>query len=161
MNFITLRYLQTIYVNTIGKIFEKWALAMRAKVAQVTKWIDLFIYLTHVYWLLHTCLYCVTSFTSPVAYNPYNSFWSGHCWSSHKWWWYGSLRKLTCPGQKARMWWRWVLNPGLSDPELRYMASVSVFMYVDHFAVKLYIVTLCCPFPAGMYRLSFLEPVRS
>lgn len=33
--FVTLKCLQTIYVNIIGKIFEKWALAMNAKVAQV------------------------------------------------------------------------------------------------------------------------------
>lgn len=37
MNFITLKCLQTIYVNNFGKIFEKWALVMEAKVAQVTK----------------------------------------------------------------------------------------------------------------------------
>ena len=38
------------------------------------------------------------------------------------------------------------MNPGLSEPELRYIASVSVYRHVAHFATKLYTVTFCCHF---------------
>lgn len=71
--------MQIIYVNIIRNIFEKWVLAIKAKVAQVCQWMDSFIDLTDMDWLLPMCWYHNKPFTHAVLCGPHSNLWSRHC----------------------------------------------------------------------------------
>lgn len=142
--------------HIIRKIFEKQVFAMKAKVAQISQWMDSFIHLC----IWQTSIDCfvyagtIINLLHMLSYIIFTAIYEvGTVGIIPRWCNWGS-KKLPCLRLQAKKWWRWLLNPDLSGLELRYTDPSFCHLDAAHFALNLYVVILCCPFSGSLWGLS-------